>query len=158
MFRYAETQKPSAEPKPTSSVLKLEEFDYFDLQWSRNPFGLSLIALIFVTEALSYLYHRALMKQPWERFATCHSGISSRMLRDALTKHLYWIFPRIQEVELCRINSQEKLGLTLCYRTDEEEDVAIYVSEVSSSVYSSHITGSVILPTLQRETTLLAFL
>lgn len=49
-------------------------------------------------------------------------------------KRLHWISPRIQEVELCRINSQEKLGLTLCYRTDEEEDVAIYVSEVSSSI------------------------
>ncbi|KAJ8374124.1 hypothetical protein SKAU_G00047040 [Synaphobranchus kaupii] len=35
-----------------------------------------------------------------------------------------------EEVELCRLNSQEKLGLTLCYRTDEEEDVGIYVSEV----------------------------
>uniref|UniRef100_A0A672ZRG1 PDZ domain containing ring finger 4 n=1 Tax=Sphaeramia orbicularis TaxID=375764 RepID=A0A672ZRG1_9TELE len=35
------------------------------------------------------------------------------------------------EVELCRLNSQEKLGLTLCYRTDEEDDVAIYVSEIS---------------------------
>ncbi|XP_010881890.2 PDZ domain-containing RING finger protein 4 [Esox lucius] len=35
-----------------------------------------------------------------------------------------------EEVELCRLNSQEKLGLTLCYRTDEEEDMAIYVSEV----------------------------
>lgn len=38
-------------------------------------------------------------------------------------------------MELCRINSQEKLGLTLCYRTDEEEDVAIYVSEVRLPVY-----------------------
>ncbi|XP_056137989.1 PDZ domain-containing RING finger protein 4-like [Lampris incognitus] len=35
-----------------------------------------------------------------------------------------------EEVELCRLNSQEKLGLTLCYRTDEEDDVAIYVSEI----------------------------
>ncbi|MEQ2315340.1 PDZ domain-containing RING finger protein 4, partial [Ameca splendens] len=35
------------------------------------------------------------------------------------------------EVELCRLSTQEKLGLTLCYRTDEDEDVAIYVSEVS---------------------------
>uniref|UniRef100_A0A674F7X8 PDZ domain containing ring finger 4 n=1 Tax=Salmo trutta TaxID=8032 RepID=A0A674F7X8_SALTR len=34
------------------------------------------------------------------------------------------------EVELCRLNSQEKLGLTLCYRTDDEEDTAIYVSHV----------------------------
>ncbi|KAM3869690.1 PDZ domain-containing RING finger protein 4 [Diretmus argenteus] len=35
-----------------------------------------------------------------------------------------------EEVELCRLNSQEKLGLTLCYRTDEEDDMAIYVSEI----------------------------
>ncbi|XP_061107834.1 PDZ domain-containing RING finger protein 4-like [Conger conger] len=35
-----------------------------------------------------------------------------------------------EEVQLCRMNSQEKLGLTLCYRTDEEDDLAIYVSEV----------------------------
>ncbi|XP_029019046.1 PDZ domain-containing RING finger protein 4 [Betta splendens] len=35
-----------------------------------------------------------------------------------------------EEVELCRQNSQEKLGLTLCYRTDEEEDAAIYVGQV----------------------------
>ncbi|KAG9280863.1 PDZ domain-containing RING finger protein 4 [Astyanax mexicanus] len=35
-----------------------------------------------------------------------------------------------EEVELCRLNSQEKLGLTLCYRTDDEDDIAIYVSEI----------------------------
>ncbi|XP_062859007.1 PDZ domain-containing RING finger protein 4 [Trichomycterus rosablanca] len=35
-----------------------------------------------------------------------------------------------EEVELCRLNSQEKLGLTLCYRTDDEDDLAIYVSEI----------------------------
>ncbi|XP_035280786.1 PDZ domain-containing RING finger protein 4-like isoform X1 [Anguilla anguilla] len=35
-----------------------------------------------------------------------------------------------EEVELCRLSSQEKLGLTLCYRTDDEEDIAIYVSKV----------------------------
>nr|XP_020455361.1 PDZ domain-containing RING finger protein 4-like isoform X2 [Monopterus albus] len=35
-----------------------------------------------------------------------------------------------EEVELCRQSSQEKLGLTLCYRTDNEEDTAIYVSQV----------------------------
>ncbi|KAM7056110.1 PDZ domain-containing RING finger protein 4 isoform 2-T2 [Acridotheres tristis] len=35
-----------------------------------------------------------------------------------------------EEVELCRIGSQEKLGLTVCYRTDDEEDMGIYVSEV----------------------------
>ncbi|KTG07279.1 hypothetical protein cypCar_00040799, partial [Cyprinus carpio] len=34
----------------------------------------------------------------------------------------------LQEVELLRLSSQEKLGLTLCYRTDEDED--IYVSEI----------------------------
>uniref|UniRef100_A0A3B5AC21 PDZ domain containing ring finger 4 n=1 Tax=Stegastes partitus TaxID=144197 RepID=A0A3B5AC21_9TELE len=36
------------------------------------------------------------------------------------------------EVELCRQNSQEKLGLTLCYRTDDEEDTGIYVSQPNS--------------------------
>uniref|UniRef100_A0A665TET4 PDZ domain containing ring finger 4 n=1 Tax=Echeneis naucrates TaxID=173247 RepID=A0A665TET4_ECHNA len=35
-----------------------------------------------------------------------------------------------EEVELCRQNSQEKLGLTLCYRTDDEDDTSIYVSQV----------------------------
>ncbi|XP_029317922.1 PDZ domain-containing RING finger protein 4 [Cottoperca gobio] len=35
-----------------------------------------------------------------------------------------------EEVELFRQNSQEKLGLTLCYRTDDEEDTGIYVSQV----------------------------
>uniref|UniRef100_A0A8C6SRI6 PDZ domain containing ring finger 4 n=1 Tax=Neogobius melanostomus TaxID=47308 RepID=A0A8C6SRI6_9GOBI len=35
-----------------------------------------------------------------------------------------------EEVVLCRQNNQEKLGLTLCYRTDDEEDLAIYVSQV----------------------------
>ncbi|KAM3858821.1 PDZ domain-containing RING finger protein 4 [Diretmus argenteus] len=35
-----------------------------------------------------------------------------------------------EEVELCRMNSQEKLGLTLCYRTDDEEDTAIFISQV----------------------------
>ncbi|KAL2103120.1 hypothetical protein ACEWY4_002288 [Coilia grayii] len=35
-----------------------------------------------------------------------------------------------EEVELCRHNSQEKLGLTLCYRTDDEEGAAIYVSQL----------------------------
>ncbi|XP_051886365.1 PDZ domain-containing RING finger protein 4-like isoform X3 [Pristis pectinata] len=36
-----------------------------------------------------------------------------------------------EEVELCRISSQEKLGLTVCYRTDDDEDDSgIYVSEV----------------------------
>ncbi|XP_057711929.1 PDZ domain-containing RING finger protein 4 [Corythoichthys intestinalis] len=35
-----------------------------------------------------------------------------------------------EEVELSKQNTQEKLGLTLCYRTDEEEDMAIYVSQV----------------------------
>uniref|UniRef100_A0A4W5L591 PDZ domain containing ring finger 4 n=1 Tax=Hucho hucho TaxID=62062 RepID=A0A4W5L591_9TELE len=38
-----------------------------------------------------------------------------------------------EQVELCRLNSQEKLGLTLCYRTDDEEDTAIYISHVSTT-------------------------
>ncbi|CAN0038464.1 unnamed protein product [Lampetra fluviatilis] len=35
-----------------------------------------------------------------------------------------------EEVALYRIFRQEKLGLTVCYRTDEEEDLGIYVSEI----------------------------
>ncbi|XP_055973853.1 PDZ domain-containing RING finger protein 4 [Sorex fumeus] len=35
-----------------------------------------------------------------------------------------------EEVELCRVSSQEKLGLTVCYRMDDEEDMGIYVSKV----------------------------
>ncbi|XP_063783385.1 PDZ domain-containing RING finger protein 4 isoform X1 [Pseudophryne corroboree] len=35
-----------------------------------------------------------------------------------------------EEVELCRLNNQDRLGLTVCYRTDDEEDTGIYVSEI----------------------------
>ncbi|XP_063301177.1 PDZ domain-containing RING finger protein 4 [Pelobates fuscus] len=35
-----------------------------------------------------------------------------------------------EEVELCRLNNEDRLGLTVCYRTDDEEDTGIYVSEV----------------------------
>ncbi|XP_077937628.1 PDZ domain-containing protein 4 isoform X2 [Gasterosteus aculeatus] len=36
-----------------------------------------------------------------------------------------------EEVELYKSSQQEKLGLTVCYRTDEEEDLGIYVGEVN---------------------------
>ncbi|XP_073429360.1 PDZ domain-containing RING finger protein 4 [Dendrobates tinctorius] len=35
-----------------------------------------------------------------------------------------------EEIELCRLNNKDRLGLTVCYRTDDEEDTGIYVSEV----------------------------
>lgn len=35
-----------------------------------------------------------------------------------------------QEVELYKSRQQDKLGLTVCYRTDDEEDLGIYVGEV----------------------------
>uniref|UniRef100_A0A8C5M732 PDZ domain containing ring finger 4 n=1 Tax=Leptobrachium leishanense TaxID=445787 RepID=A0A8C5M732_9ANUR len=35
-----------------------------------------------------------------------------------------------EEVELCRLNNEDRLGLTVCYRTDDEEDTGIYISEV----------------------------
>lgn len=40
-----------------------------------------------------------------------------------------------QEVDLHRVNSQDKLGLTVCYRTDDEDDMGIYVSEVRLSCF-----------------------
>ncbi|XP_014901114.1 PDZ domain-containing RING finger protein 4-like [Poecilia latipinna] len=44
-----------------------------------------------------------------------------------------------EEVELCRANREDKLGLTLCYRTDDEEDTGIYVSQVLSNHYYSFV-------------------
>ncbi|XP_054656335.1 PDZ domain-containing RING finger protein 4 isoform X2 [Dunckerocampus dactyliophorus] len=44
-----------------------------------------------------------------------------------------------EEVELCRQNSHEKLGLTLCYRTDDEEDTAIYVEPDSLAARDGRI-------------------
>lgn len=35
-----------------------------------------------------------------------------------------------QEVELYKSSQQEKLGLTVCYRTDDEDHLGIYVGEV----------------------------
>ncbi|XP_072328328.1 E3 ubiquitin-protein ligase PDZRN3-B isoform X1 [Scyliorhinus torazame] len=35
-----------------------------------------------------------------------------------------------EEVDLYRLRSQDKLGLTVCYRTDDEDDMGIYVSEI----------------------------
>lgn len=47
-----------------------------------------------------------------------------------LNRGCFFVHVLEQEVELYRQNSQEKLGLTLCYRTDDEEDIGIYVSQV----------------------------
>uniref|UniRef100_A0A672QBJ7 PDZ domain-containing RING finger protein 4-like n=1 Tax=Sinocyclocheilus grahami TaxID=75366 RepID=A0A672QBJ7_SINGR len=49
----------------------------------------------------------------------------------------------LQEVELRRVSRQEKLGLTLCYRTDDEEDSAIYIilHRESSSHLNAHHNG-----------------
>ncbi|XP_048462702.1 E3 ubiquitin-protein ligase PDZRN3-like isoform X2 [Rhincodon typus] len=35
-----------------------------------------------------------------------------------------------EEVDLYRLHSQDKLGLTVCYRTDDEDDLGIYISEI----------------------------
>ncbi|KAB0388938.1 hypothetical protein E2I00_001940 [Balaenoptera physalus] len=37
----------------------------------------------------------------------------------------------IQEVELYKTSHRDKLGLMVCYRTDDEEDLGIYVGEVN---------------------------
>ncbi|NXV73873.1 PDZD4 protein, partial [Atlantisia rogersi] len=36
-----------------------------------------------------------------------------------------------EEVELYKASHRDKLGLTVCYRTDGEEDAGIYVGEVN---------------------------
>lgn len=38
--------------------------------------------------------------------------------------------PVWQEVELYKTSHRDKLGLMVCYRTDDEEDLGIYVGEV----------------------------
>ncbi|XP_059571810.1 E3 ubiquitin-protein ligase PDZRN3 isoform X1 [Alligator mississippiensis] len=48
-------------------------------------------------------------------------GIHQEMDREEL---------ELEEVDLHRANSQDKLGLTVCYRTDDEDDIGIYVSEI----------------------------
>ncbi|XP_025053774.1 E3 ubiquitin-protein ligase PDZRN3 isoform X1 [Alligator sinensis] len=48
-------------------------------------------------------------------------GIHQEMDREEL---------ELEEVDLHRVNSQDKLGLTVCYRTDDEDDIGIYVSEI----------------------------
>ncbi|XP_047602672.1 E3 ubiquitin-protein ligase PDZRN3 isoform X2 [Lutra lutra] len=48
-------------------------------------------------------------------------GIHQEMDREEL---------ELEEVDLYRMNSQDKLGLTVCYRTDDEDDLGIYISEI----------------------------
>lgn len=50
--------------------------------------------------------------------------------RRSLTPSTFPTPPPPQEVELYKSRQQDKLGLTVCYRTDEEEDLGIYVGEV----------------------------
>uniref|UniRef100_A0A3Q2PS26 PDZ domain containing RING finger 3b n=1 Tax=Fundulus heteroclitus TaxID=8078 RepID=A0A3Q2PS26_FUNHE len=48
-------------------------------------------------------------------------GIQQEMEREGL---------EYEEVDLYRANIQEKLGLTICYRTDDEDEAGIYISEI----------------------------
>ncbi|XP_062319715.1 E3 ubiquitin-protein ligase PDZRN3-B isoform X2 [Osmerus eperlanus] len=48
-------------------------------------------------------------------------GIQQEMEREEL---------EYEEVDLYRANIQDKLGLTVCYRTDDEDETGIYVSEI----------------------------
>ena len=36
------------------------------------------------------------------------------------------------------MNSQDKLGLTVCYRTDDEDDIGIYISEVLRHIFYNY--------------------
>ena len=44
----------------------------------------------------------------------------------------------VQEVDLYRANTQDKLGLTICYRTDDEDETGIYISEVTVCLRNSN--------------------
>lgn len=47
-----------------------------------------------------------------------------------MASHCLFLHPPLQEVELYKSSHRDKLGLMVCYRTDEEEDLGIYVGEV----------------------------
>lgn len=47
-----------------------------------------------------------------------------------------------QEVDLYRANIQDKFGLTICYRTDDEDEAGIYISEVMALLTSAFNTKS----------------
>ncbi|XP_068598161.1 E3 ubiquitin-protein ligase PDZRN3-B [Brachionichthys hirsutus] len=42
-----------------------------------------------------------------------------------------------EEVDLYRANIQDKLGLTICYRTDDEDEAGIYISEIDPNSIAS---------------------
>lgn len=44
-------------------------------------------------------------------------------------------------MDLYRANSQDKLGLTVCYRTDDEDDLGIYISEVGGQLFTATASG-----------------
>lgn len=44
-------------------------------------------------------------------------------------------------MDLYRANSQDKLGLTVCYRTDDEDDLGIYISEVGGQFFAASTAG-----------------
>lgn len=90
-------------------------WDLFSLLfWFLLPWNL-LVMLVFCFQCSFFFY--------WCTFLTIWISTSISVS--------LWRLCSLQEVELCRMSSQEKLGLTLCYRTDDEDDIAIYVSEVS---------------------------
>lgn len=64
----------------------------------------------------------------YEVSASHRSDAASR----APTPDVLHPFSAPQEVELYKSRQQDKLGLTVCYRTDEEEDLGIYVGEVKT--------------------------
>lgn len=45
-----------------------------------------------------------------------------------------------QEVDLYRANIHDKLGLTICYRTDDEDEAGIYISEVCGLKHTSAVS------------------
>lgn len=64
------------------------------------------------------------------------AGLRLSLAADFLA-HTVWVFlpllppvPLWQEVELYKSSHRDKLGLMVCYRTDDEEDLGIYVGEV----------------------------
>lgn len=81
----------------------------------------------FTTRNISQLF--LLSRWPWTCCRRTQGRAQSGLVESSEGETRFVL---LQEVELCRQTSQEKLGLTLCYRTDDEEDTGIYVSQVGA--------------------------
>ncbi|XP_059426603.1 E3 ubiquitin-protein ligase PDZRN3-B isoform X1 [Carassius carassius] len=65
-----------------------------------------------------------------EGHSTAHEYFDPNDLLEGMQHEIEREELEYEEVELYRTNIQDKLGLTVCYRTDDEDETGIYVTEI----------------------------